>query len=305
MNFNEIESGIEAGELGCPRISLKRKRKRNWGKYMADISFTQFAYLDTNIFSHLAKNKHLWNHLLSYLLQNDLCLSLSSANLAELADAGFLHDDIVDFLLCMPSVVIKTWDIILKEEVAAHPKSRSQTLLLDPIIRLLLEKNGHETLKSWFSSPKLAKARREQLIYAKQIKMVHKELKGNFPPAKSGEYERHQADEFSSFIVMQWLVSTHRNFLTQFTDNPENFNTDVFCSIKLFGLVNFYKYYLGKRDVKKTSDFGDFAHLCHLPYCQLVIIERDLCNVLNQIKSNHNILQSTEITNIDFFKGWK
>jgi len=272
---------------------------------VSPVSFSRFVYFDTNIYSHLAKNISLWNPLLKLLLKHDLCNSFSSANLAELADAKFLHDDLTNFMLCMPTVVIKTWDMILNEEISSHPNYRNNTLLLDPIIRLAVKKNGHEELKSMFTSIKLSFARKEQLRYAKQMKITHSSYKQNFPPTRSGKYIRRQADEFAETIVLQWLSSTHYKFLKNFKNNITELNTKVFQSVRILGLVNFYKYYLGNRNIKKLSDFGDFAHLCFLPYCNLVIIEKDLCNILNQIKNNHDILQKTIIRNIDFFDDWQ
>jgi len=79
----------------------------------------------------------------------------------------------------------------------------------------------------------------------------------------------------------------------------------VFRSVRLFALVNFYKYYLGRREPSRLSDFGDFGHLGFLPYCDLAVMERDLCEVLNQIKQHHDVLDSTEVRNIDFLRDWK
>ena len=41
-----------------------------------------------------------------------------------------------------------------------------------------------------------------------------------------------------------------------------------------------------------------------IPYCELAIMERDLCDTLRQIKRNHTVLDSTEIRNIDFLNEW-
>jgi len=271
---------------------------------MSDITFSRFVYLDTNIYSHLAKNLQLWNRLFEFLMANDLCLALSGANLAELADARALHEKLVDLLLLMPSAAIKTWDAVLDEEVKAHPQRRTDSLLLYPFNQLLLEENGCDTLLGWFTSNKLAKARREQLQYAQQMQARHSSLKSNFPPSKSGEYTRQQAAEFASFNVMQWLADTHYDFLASFKDRAQNLHTEVFLSLRLFALVIFYKYYLGRREPDRLSDFGDLFHLFSLPYCRLAIMERDLCNVLNQIKRHHGVLDSTVVRNIDFFKDW-
>lgn len=103
---------------------------------------------------------------------------------------------------------------------------------------------------------------------------------------------------------MQWLAGTHRDFLAGFQDNIENFHPEIFLSIRLYAHVIFYKYYLGQREPKKLSDFGDLAHLFPIPYCELAIMERDLCNVLNQIKPHQDTLNLTTVSDIDFFKNW-
>jgi hypothetical protein len=132
----------------------------------------------------------------------------------------------------------------------------------------------------------------------------HAELKDNFPKSKTGKYTREQADEFAMIIVMQWLSTTHYNFLSGFRNDAKNFRHENFLSIRIFAHVVFYKYYLGQREPNERQDFGDLSHLFVIPYCPLAFMERDLCNILNQIKGHQDILESTIIRNIDFFKDW-
>jgi hypothetical protein len=132
----------------------------------------------------------------------------------------------------------------------------------------------------------------------------HAELKSNFPPSKTGKYTRQQADEFAWMMVIQWLASTHRDFLASFQNDIESFHPKVFLSLRLLAHVIFYKYYLGQREPNRLSDFGDLAHLVSIPYCELAVMERDLCNVLNQIKRHQDTLKSTVVRDIDFLKDW-
>jgi hypothetical protein len=55
----------------------------------------------------------------------------------------------------------------------------------------------------------------------------------------------------------------------------------------------------------EDSDWGDLFHLYAIPYCELAIIERDMSNVLNHVKSNHKTLNNVTITNVDFFRDWE
>jgi hypothetical protein len=269
-----------------------------------EYTFSRFVYFDTNILSHLAKNKHLWRPLFDFLQQNDLTLGISGAQAVELSDVKGLHRELIALFLGVPSAILKPWDIILEEEVKAHPQKRDDTLLFYPLNAMLLEVNGVGKLQDFLSSQKLSIARKDQLNHAQQMAGRHAQLKNNFPPSKTGKYTRGQANEFAWMMVMQWLASNHHNFLAGFQDNVENLHSEVFLSIQIFVNVIFYKYYLGQREPKKHSDFGDLAHLASIPYCKLAVMERDLCNILNQIKLHQDTLKSTIVRDIDFFKDW-
>lgn len=66
----------------------------------------------------------------------------------------------------------------------------------------------------------------------------------------------------------------------------------------------FYKYYLAGQE-PKASDFGDMFHLYDIPYCKLAIMERNMCDILNQIKKNHKVLDGVAVMNKDFLVDWK
>ena len=271
---------------------------------MSEHTFPHFAYFDTNILSHLANNKDLWARLSEFLTQNGLTLGIGGAQFAELSDANNLHQALAEMLVVVPSAILKTWENVLDEEVEAHPKERTESLFYYPLNALIFEPDGIQKLQDFLSSDNLNDARKDQLSHAQKFAKRHAELKGNFPKAKTGKYSREQADEFAWTMVMQWLGNTHRDFLASFQTKIENFHPEVFLSIRIFAHVIFYKYYLGQREPKKLSDFGDLAHLFVIPYCELAIMERDLCNVLNQIKRNQDTLKSTVVRDIDFFKDW-
>lgn len=270
----------------------------------ANYTFSRFVYFDTNIISHLAKNIDLWHPLFNFLEQNDLTLGVSGAQVVELFDAKGLHEDIVALFLSVPSGLLKTWDMILDEEVKSHPHWRRDSLLLYPLNAMFIEPGGVEKLQDFLSSKGLRAARKDQLEHAQQMAERHANLRNNFLPSKTGKYTRQQADEFAWMLVMQRLAPTHRDFLVGFKNDIESLHLQVFLSIRLFAHVIFYKYYLGQREPKRSSDFGDLSHLAYIPYCEVAVMERDLCNVLNQIKNHQDTLKSTVVRDIDFFADW-
>ena len=265
-----------------------------------DFSYSRFVYFDTCIISEIVKNRSLWGNLFEYLINNDLTLGLSTGQISELADAKNLHQELVSFLFGVPSALLKVPEDIVNEEVLAHPKFRNENLAMKLINSMLFEKDGIDNLLNFFASEKLSEARKQQKKMSLGCSQRIINLKTNFPPSKTGKYTKEQADLFVDLIVIQWLSTNHLDFLNRYKDRSEDLHLKCFSSIRMYAYVLFYKYYLGNRTPKKLSDFGDFGHLPFFPYCDLVVMERDLCNILNQIKRNSTILVKTTIKNIDF-----
>jgi hypothetical protein len=266
-------------------------------------SFSRFAYFDTNILSELAKRPALWRPVSEHLIREDLTLAVSS-QIAELSDVSRLHEALSSMLVALPSAVIKQWDVVLDEEVEAHPLTRSEGLLLHPLNALLLESNGPAQIQKFLDSEDLREARRRQREAATRLPDRFVELKDNFPPGPGGAYVKNQAPLFASLLTMQWLASSHFYFLQQFRDDIRRFHDQTIKSVRLYALVLYYKYYLRNREPKRPSDFGDLFHLYALPYCALAVVERDLANVLTQIKRNDTVLDATDIRDIDFIRGF-
>jgi hypothetical protein len=265
-----------------------------------EISFARFAHPDTNIISIVCKDLGLWRPLQDFLHAYDLCLGISGAQVAELSDAKNLHESLNVLLTAVPCVLIKTADKILSEEVLSHPQRRKDSLLSYPLNALL----GTSSFADYLSSPALANARSEQRLTSKQWIERLDNLKSNFPAAKSGKYTKQQADEFVWLLTIQELAVDHLEFLNAFKDDVSKLKTDVLLSQRIMGYVVFYKYYMAGLK-PKASDFGDMFHLYDLPYCKLAIVERNMCEILNQIKKNHNVLDGVVIMNKDFLTDWK
>lgn len=261
------------------------------------VSFSRFVYLDTNILSMLVKKPEWCRPLPDVLYRHDLCIAVSGADVIELSETRHLHEDLNTLLTAIPSVLIKPHDKILDEEVRSYPNRRTDTLVLYRLNELL----GKQAFAQFLSSPELDAAR-GQLPSAEQMRQILDALKPNFPPSKSGKYAREQAEEFAWGITVQWLTKTHRSWLRRFKDKGSVLKADVFLSVQLFGYALFYKYYLQGRQPKKRSNFVDMMHLATLPYCKLAILEKDMSNILNQIKSHHKVLDGVVVKDVDFFK---
>jgi len=271
---------------------------------MSPFSFSNFVYFDTNIILEIAKNKSLWNDLYTFLEQNDLTMGLSTGQIAEIADAKKLHQPLVGLFLSVPTALLKIWDVIVNEEIESYPNVRTKTLMMYPLNVILAEKNGVDKLFGFLSSDNLVNARSQQKVLATQMYSRHRQLKKNFPPSKTGKYDKEQASFFADVLVMQMLANIDRQFLVEINKDISLLHLEVFKSIRTYAYLLFYKYYLGNREPSKLSDFGDLGHLFYLPYCRLIVMERDLCAILNQIKQNQDVLENSIIKNIEFLQNW-
>jgi len=265
-----------------------------------EITFSRFAHFDTNILSILAKNQSLWQPLQDFLYDNDLCLAIGEGQFAELNSDDRLHQPLNDLLTAVPSAIIKNHQIILDEEVKAHPDKRTDTLLQYPLNSLF----GTNDLSNYLSSSELTEARNEQKLNSQIWMQRLIALQSNFPPDKNGKYTRGQAPLFAWTMTIQELQAEYLSFLKQFQEDASKFNDETFLSIQINAYVTFYKYYLQGQQ-PKPSDFGDMFHLHAMPYCKLVVVERNICEVLNQVKKNSSVLKGVVVKNIRFLDDWE
>lgn len=264
-----------------------------------DVSFTRFMYPDTNILGMLASDVTMHRPLRDFLHRHDLCVAVSVVHGSELSEARNLHADLNKLLAAVPSAVVKPIWVILDEEVRSYPNRRTDTLVLYTLDSSL----GRRDFADFLSSSGLAEARKQQRLAAEKMPERFNALKANFPPSESGNYTCEQADDFAWTITVQYLSDTHLPFLRRFEDNASDLDVDVFLSVQLFGYALFYKYYLhGKQP--EVTDFADMQHLACIPYCQLAVLERDMCDVLNHIKSRHQALDGVVVKNVDFLRDW-
>jgi AraC-like DNA-binding protein len=264
-----------------------------------EITFTRFLFLDTNILRFVTEDTSKWRPLQDFLHAHDLCLTLSDSLLAELCDVVQIHDDLNTLLTSVPCVITKGYDVIFEEELACYPSPRSQSL----VSHYLNAEFGTTFLRQVLTNRDLKKSR--ELMKAVSLNIGDRilPLKPNFPLGKSGKYEVEQASLFAFAYVAQTLGASHSEFLRRFQQDAGSLQTEVFKSDSLLAYVIYYKYYLHRKNPLPT-DLGDLMHVPILPYCRLVVVERELCNVLNHIKSNHDVLKGVSVRNVDFLKQW-
>ena len=89
--------------------------------------------------------------------------------------------------------------------------------------------------------------------------------------------------------------------MKKLNDDGVLLRANAFLSIQLYAYYVYYKYYLDNKIPREVSEFSGLFHLFYFPYCKLIVVERDMCNVLNEIKSDCKVLDGVEVKNADFF----
>lgn len=266
-----------------------------------NFSHSKCVYLDTSILSSIIEHPEWYRPLFNILFSDRLYIALSDSLLVELSQATRKHSEFDNLFILLPSAKIKNFETVIEEEVKSYPRMRTDPLLAYPITLEI----GNQTIAEGLVPDEVRKAQRRQRFFAKNMKRQLDSVESNLPKSKENEYTKEQAKLFTWMVAVQWLTASHPAFMKKLNDKKLLLKAEPFPSIQLYALYVYYKYYLGNKKSKELSEFGNLFHLFHFPYSKLIIVEREMFNILNKIKSHYKLLQDTEVKNIDFFKDPK
>ena len=254
------------------------------------------VYFDTNILSLVVEHTEWYRSLFNLLFRNHLKIAFSDSLLAELSKATGKQDDFTTFFTIFPSAEAKSFVTIVDEEVKSYPKMRNNHFLV-PSNSL----PSKQPVTKGLLFDRVMESRKRQQHYVKRIRQQMNYVRSNFTPSTKGKYTKEQADVFVWLITMQWLRGSHPSFMKKLNDDGVLLRANAFLSIQLYAYYVYYKYYLDNKIPREVSEFSGLFHLFYFPYCKLIVVERDMCNVLNEIKSDCKVLDGVEVKNADFF----
>jgi hypothetical protein len=260
-------------------------------------SYPDCVYFDTNIINIIVEHPELYRPLFNFLFENHFCIAVPDALLVELGQVIGKQADFNTFFTLLPSARIKSFEAVIEEEVESYPKMRTDTLLLSHAH----SESGEDAVTDWLVSDKIEGARRKQLLHARKIENYLESVKSSFPLSNQGAHNKGQAEIFAWMLTVQWLKGSHPDFIKKLNNDRRLLKAEAFPSIQLFAYYVYCKSYHDGRQLKVLSDFGPLFNLFHFPYCKLIVLERDVCSILNQIKSHWKVLGGVEVSNLDFF----
>jgi len=264
-----------------------------------DHSYPDCVYFDKNIISLIVEHSELYRPLFNFLFENHFCIAVSDALLIQLSQETRKQADFNTFFTLLPSDRIKSYEAVIEEEVKSYLEMRADTLSLWSANSAF----RNETIASWLISDKIKEAQRKQLLNAKKVKHHLESIRSSFPPSNLGKYKIEQAEIFAWMFTVQWLRGNHPQFICKLNENRHLLKAELFPSIQLFAYYVYYTCFLGNKQPRALSELGDLFNLFYFPYCKLIILERDMCSVLNKIKLHSNMLDGVEVANIDFLNN--
>ena len=264
------------------------------------ISKPDLIYLDTWVYRFLMDNTEFTPKMFKYLKENVLFPAVSDILLLEFSPIK-QYIEKINYILCfLNSILVKSSEDILNEEVEHYPKEYTNTII-DPNGYLLSDLFELNTKKHLSSNQTKIEWNKYNSDSRKMMPKLN-EVINNYPVGKNGKYDKEQAEGFAELITIQWLCQAQPEFITSNfnKDTISNLNVELFKGVQLYAYYIFYKYYIGKREPVKRSELGDLFHLSYIPYCKMAILERDQCSILRKIQKDYPILENVCIENKDF-----
>jgi len=263
---------------------------------------TRIYYLDTCVWSDLTESDVAQAGSLSYFQSSGRAVALSHFSLLELSRASkiFPGSDSLFSRLRQQIYIPFLYDQVIESELKSFPKTwRMRWFPLS----LLIDESNPRVLQALANNPHFVKSREELYQFGLDHFMSLEQLKENFIPLHGDEYTVEDASYFAWGAMVDYLERHFPNFLKsnrRFIRKRGVDSLDSLLFLRIRFLFLFFKYYLHGQS-PRISDFLDLAHVSYAPYCSVFVTERNVCNVLNRIKSNGLMLSDTEILHVSDF----
>lgn len=254
------------------------------------------ALLDTNIVSDMLKDQHgFGRRLLSRISLGEAIPSLTLYTIKEIQRSPDLYGGLLQFMAVVPTLILKTFTVLLDDEVGAYPTpSRVDPVLLSPLgIIGPARLSRAQTLRKVFDSPEVA-ARMKELEDGRQTLL-------ELFKTRSAEYREHglrpnrkTIRAFAGAVCRDQLQASHPAWLRK---NSVTLDLDAFPSVKAMAYSLFIRFVSDARK-PRLSDVLDVPIAGVLPYADLAGIESHQAEVLRKIGRMDPFLSHVDVFTI-------
>ena len=264
------------------------------------MSNKNLIFFDTNILREIIIRKEKWHSISQYLKTENLVIVISAVQFIELYKVKRYHDVVANFLLEMPSLMFRWWTEILKDEVEAFPHTlRVQHLTFPSFQEMFSWTDQGNKLRSVLDDPKIGfmweAMEAEKLQFLPIMTSVSKTRPKN-QDFIDQDFELHNFGRVSSDIR-----KVSKTFIDENKGGLEPSSLEIFSGSFLRASFLYYKHIL--RGAKpEPSDLGDYYQTFYIPYCSIVVVEKDMAGILHLLKKERKLLPNTEIKSIRFIR---
>jgi len=269
------------------------------------------AYFDTNVYIVLVQNPQSWKTIRTFLMDNESVLALSDVNVLELSDSLESRQDLCQFLLQLPSVILKPSQQIIEDEINSCLNGTEVNPVCAPITPLIFE--SEDPIKDLdslvFRTEVVTKLRAQMIKWKPEFETrIHTTLENFGPIVESDRYTEADAPYYAfQLILLQILCKDSPAYAEQVLQEMKNPSRTPFHMLsRLTGLwtstlAQYYRYYLFGR-TPSGNDYGDLIQVIPIPYCRYAIVENALHDELNRLKRTEAVLSDTEVRSFKFLR---
>ncbi|MDB4918584.1 hypothetical protein [Mucilaginibacter sp.] len=246
-------------------------------------------YLDTCALSELVKDRSGFGSSLLNIVLEDGIIAFSVNSIWELKSAPVIYKAAMEVLSVLPSMILKTGEMIFDEEYKQFKNSNHEFFpYITPFSASIFKKNGIDLLK----------------IVEEKVTNKKNDLAKNFREDTfqflrknpSNIYSREDLKDKSklrlSVEMCAFQLATQYRMIEigKFIENNE-FPINNFPSLISMAYLLHYKYLQADRK-GSSSDVEDILMSALYPYVDVVVTERNQCEIIRQIKNYSGFLST-------------
>ena len=260
---------------------------------------TGITFCDTNIIRYLIEHPEKWTAFSRHLTENKRFLCISFVQLLELQKLPQYHNGFLQFLSVTPSIVFKWWRQILREEIFYYPATTKVNPILGFVFDGVIETTSDRIeLKSWLESS----------IFDKMWGIFEETKQQYMPvlswlPATSPKPYANKDLDFTLHnygFVLGEVGDIDSDFLSDLK-NTKELKTELFRGSNIRAAYTYYRYIKNGMSPQK-SDIGDIHQTFYMPYCDEIIIERSMHDLLYLLQKDKGLLDQISIRMISFVR---
>jgi hypothetical protein len=225
----------------------------------------------------------------------------SPFTLIELRHKPELFEQFIDLFAPFPSILLKGYEELLQDEVAAYPNLSTVEPVSIAFTTLGGEGNLLTNLPGILENPALRALEDGWNASRAEIVEGMRSLVANFPPSRD-KYHPTEIRAFIEIAGFSQLVYRAPEFVDAVIARNEAVNIDAFPSLKASLYATFHKFYVDPTRKASDSDAFDIIISSALPYVEAVITEAHLAEALRKTKRLDDLLGNLEIFTLRDFR---